>query len=147
LLYFNALSAVPAGGTQLLENRGGVSGQKHTFVVDVLQFDTSRAVPLISLEQVVQKELVVALAGVINNAPLRSIAPTLPSINILFFFIAVLSFSNRCTCVQRKQQLHVRVIRNAAFKMNGGKAGGKAPFFHINLFHPNHWINIKRATN
>src|SRR5581483_552048 len=60
LLYFNALSAVPAGGTQLLENRGGVSGQKHTFVVDVLQFDTSRAVQLISLEQVVQKELVVA---------------------------------------------------------------------------------------
>jgi hypothetical protein len=44
------------------------------------------------LEQVVQKELAVAPAGVISNTPLRRIAPTLPSINILFF-IAVLSFS------------------------------------------------------
>jgi hypothetical protein len=62
-------------------------------VVDTAQFDTSTAVPpRTSLEQVVQKELAVAPAGVISNTPLRRIAPTLPSINILFF-IAVLSFS------------------------------------------------------
>lgn len=69
-----------------MENRGGCNGQKHTCVVDVLHSDTRRAdPPLTSLEQVVQKELVAALAGVINNAPLRRIATTLPSINIFFF--------------------------------------------------------------
>jgi hypothetical protein len=61
-------------------------------VVDTAHLDSSTAIPLISLEQVVQVELTVAPAGVISNTPLRRIAPTLPSINILLFFIAVSLF-------------------------------------------------------
>jgi len=83
--YFSGLSDV-AGGMQVLENRGGCSGQKHSATLVTLQSATSRAVPpLTSLEQVVQNELEAAPAGVISNAPLRRIAPTLASINILFF--------------------------------------------------------------
>ena len=76
---------------QLLENKGGGSGQKQRVVLTILHSATSSAVPLISLEHVVQKELALAPAGVISNAVLRRTAPKLLSNNILFFN-AILSF-------------------------------------------------------
>ena len=74
-----------------MENKGGCSGQKQSVVLTILHSATSSAVPWTSLEQVVQKELALAPAGVISNAVLRRTAPRLPS-NSILFFNAVLSF-------------------------------------------------------
>jgi hypothetical protein len=95
---------------QLLECRGGCSGQKHSFVVvDTLHLDTKRAVPpSISLVQSVQKALVVAPMGVVSNAALRRIAPRLPSINILFFTCGPLFLLNHLDKYEKALQNWLR---------------------------------------
>lgn len=77
---------------QLLENRGGVNGQKQPSTPVGLQADTSSAVPLISLEQFVQCEATLALAGVISKAALKIIAAKLPSKSTFYSSFPVLSF-------------------------------------------------------